>query len=128
MAECRVAFVTRALLEKIEGASLPALERVILIEDFQEIDLQRVPELLRQIKEKVETLRQRAEQFLAEHGLPRSPKTAPRPDDLAAIVYTSGTTGYSKGVMLTQGNIASDVLAALRYFDLIPTEKIKRHL
>ncbi len=36
------------------------------------------------------------------------------PDDLAAIVYTSGTTGKSKGVMLTQLNIASNATSCCK--------------
>ncbi|MBU0890425.1 MAG: long-chain fatty acid--CoA ligase [Gammaproteobacteria bacterium] len=38
---------------------------------------------------------------------------APEADDLAAIVYTSGTTGKPKGVMLTHRNVVSDVKAVL---------------
>jgi long-chain acyl-CoA synthetase len=43
-----------------------------------------------------------------------------RPDDLATIVYTSGTTGTSKGAMLTHGNIASNILCSLAGFDMRP--------
>jgi len=41
-------------------------------------------------------------------------------DDLATIVYTSGTTGTSKGAMLTHGNIASNIQCSLLGFDMHP--------
>ncbi|MGN1149991.1 MAG: AMP-binding protein, partial [Sutterella sp.] len=39
--------------------------------------------------------------------------SGPEESDLAGIVYTSGTTGRPKGVMLTHGNIVSNVKATL---------------
>jgi len=42
------------------------------------------------------------------------------PDDLATIVYTSGTTGTSKGAMLTHGNIASNISCSLQGFEMQP--------
>jgi long-chain acyl-CoA synthetase len=41
-------------------------------------------------------------------------RRAVRPSDLATLLYTSGTTGDPKGVMLTHGNITSNVTAAMR--------------
>ena len=42
------------------------------------------------------------------------------PDRLASIVFTSGTTGKGKGVMLTQTNIVSDMTQGMYLFDITP--------
>jgi len=42
----------------------------------------------------------------------RDPEQTARRDDLAMIVYTSGTTGHPKGAMLTHGNLLSNAAAS----------------
>ena len=48
---------------------------------------------------------------------PAAPACDPKEDDLAAIVYTSGTTGRPKGVMLTHANVMANVGACLARFE-----------
>ncbi len=86
--------------EKVK-ADLPALEHVILIQDAEEFsDYDWVSSW-------EEVLRGGTESLKADGG--RSAFEASwrqvRPDDLATLVYTSGTTGPPKGVMITQRNV-----------------------
>ena len=46
------------------------------------------------------------------------------PDDIASLLYTSGTTADPKGVMLTHANFLGEVEAVFNWIDLGPTDAL----
>jgi len=113
-AQCKLVFVEgKDLLDVVDRArpGVPSLAHVVVFDD-------------RGIPEDRACLRFRDLIDAPRPVSRRDPDVRPAvsPDDVATIVYTSGTTGTAKGVVLTHGNILSNAFAAVRRFHVGPQD------
>jgi long-chain acyl-CoA synthetase len=110
--DARISFVTLKALPKLEG-SLPGVETVVQM-GGDVVRTAAVPAglLRRSIPDviSIDELPQRATADSRE----ALDATVVAPDDLASLVFTSGTTGGMKGVMLTHRNFMSNVRSIRR--------------
>ena len=111
--EAKVAFVSNAeQLEKIEAlrGELPALRHVVSFEPPPSgAPAVSLSDLLAQGEAR---FGDRSDEEYRTNALGTDPQ------DVLSILYTSGTTGRPKGVMLTHNNLTSNVRAALKTFDV----------
>ncbi len=91
-AECKVLFTTSELREQVPTEELPSLKYIIIAEGDAGKDLDM--------------------SGLMAKGASDCHCLDLHPDDPAAILYTSGTTGFPKGATLTQMNIVSNSASA----------------
>jgi len=89
---------TRKQLEKVLSIRRETqLEHIVVMDDVDNVDVVRMSEIMRPS----ESVPRDAQFDAAARSIGS--------DDLATIIYTSGTTGVPKGVMLTHGNLASNL-------------------
>jgi long-chain acyl-CoA synthetase len=95
-------------------AQAPQLKHVVLMDDRP---LQGVLPLAR--------LRESGRALLAKDAdAVRRRASEARPEELATLIYTSGTTGDPKGVMLSHGNLVSNVVASRKVFAAMATDDV----
>lgn len=94
------------------GTGLPALRAVVVTAAGPKVEGMAVPAGVAAVPVRP-LARWLAEGVTRPGGSSSLGRSGPGPDDLAAIVYTSGTTGKPKGVKLSHRNVLSNVQAVL---------------
>lgn len=104
-----VLFVTSRQIEKIYELNQKELRRIVTLDDSAAVqDVLDVTHFSTYIQERDE------EESSSEYSFPEV-----KEDDIASILYTSGTSGYSKAVMLTHKNLTANAYSAATMLDII---------
>lgn len=118
--EAKLLFVGDVAWESLNEAAMPLLEGVIMMTDFTLL-VSRSERLTHAREHLNEMFGQKyPKNFRSEHVK----YVEDTPDELAVINYTSGTTSYSKGVMLPYRSLWSNLSFAFEVLHLNPGDKV----
>lgn len=119
--EAKLLFVGNQVWESLDESAMPLLEGVILLTDFTPV-VCRNDKLIEAIEHRNAIYGSRyPKYFRAEHIRYRMEES---PEELAVINYTSGTTGYSKGVMLPYRSLWSNIAYCQSMMPVRPGDNI----
>lgn len=115
--ESTLLFTTENIFNKIDDSKIKKLKGIISLDDF-EIFCSSCEQLKKAITTANEkSLRDKVEKNKLKYADPKE-------SDIAVLSYTSGTSGFSKGVMLSCKSLYSNVQIAFDYIDLRPQDKV----
>lgn len=118
-------FIAETILEKLDRSKLSSLSGIFSLTDFSLIADLSKDDGRPSLCEGVARAGDRFDRSYRPRVTPRDfSLEAVADEELAAIVYTSGTTGFSKGVMLTHGNFLSNLIYARANVHLDPDDTI----
>lgn len=115
-AEARILFTEKGIADQLDTNNMPQVEGVVLIEDLSVVFERDGDKLTGAVKDMDARFAK-----LYPDGFSSKDVKYPDPDAdaLALINYTSGSTGNSKGVMITYGNLWGNIGFALRQIDFL---------
>ena len=70
----------------------------------------------------LDKIKQKTKDGLKKISIVSSELYQPKEDDLASLLYTSGTTGHSKGVMLSHKSLATNAMSAYKQVTIYPDD------
>lgn len=117
---CRILFVGAPIWEELDKSHMPKLETVVKVEDYSILHNTN-PEFEQAHAHLAELFSQKYPQQFSMADVHYEPD---RPDQLAMINYTSGTTSASKGVMLPYRSMWSNLKYALDKMGYNPGERL----